>query len=141
MPYATLQDLVDRFADDELIRISDRDDTGAINADVVAVKLADADAEIDGYLAGRYTLPLTTVPETLRRIACDVARYHLYDNRVTDTVQKRYDAAIKFLEMVARGQVQLGVDTGGTAPTVSAGPQYYQADSVFSRDKLRDFTG
>ncbi|HEY1136575.1 MAG TPA: DUF1320 domain-containing protein [Xanthomonadaceae bacterium] len=141
MPYATLQHLVDRFGEDELIRISDRDNTGAIDAGVVAGKLADADAEIDGYLAGRYTLPLTTVPEALRRIACDVARYHLYDDRVTEAVQKRYDDAIKFLRMVAKGEVQLGVDTGGAAPAVSAGPQYYEGDQVFGRNNLRDFTG
>jgi phage gp36-like protein len=141
MPYATLQHLVERFSEHELIRISDRENTGAIDADVVAGKLADADAEIDGYLAGRYTLPLTTVPEALRRIACDVARYHLYDDRVTEAVQKRYDDAIKFLRMVAKGEVQLGVDTGGTAPVVSAGPQYYEGDQVFGRNNLRDFTG
>jgi phage gp36-like protein len=130
-----------RFDEDELIRLSDRENTGAINADVVASKLADADAEIDGYLAGRYTLPLTSVPEALRRIACDIARYHLYDDRVTEAVQKRYDDAIKFLRMVAKGEVQLGVDTGGAAPVVSAGPQFYQGEAVFSRYKLRDFTG
>lgn len=141
MPYATLQHLVDRFGEDELIRLSDRDNTGAINADVVAGKLVDADAEIDGYLAGRYTLPLVNMPESLRRIACDVARYHLYDDRVTEAVQKRYDDAIKFLRMVAKGEVQLGVDTGGTPPPVSAGPQYYQGEAVFSHDKLKDFTG
>lgn len=141
MPYATLQHLVARFEEDELVRLSDRENTGAINADVVASKLADADAEIDGYLAGRYTLPLTTVPEALRRIACDIARYHLYDDRVTEAVQKRYDDAIKFLRMVAKSEVQLGVDTGGAAPVVSAGPQFYEGDQVFSRKSLRGFTG
>ncbi|MBL8260931.1 MAG: DUF1320 domain-containing protein [Xanthomonadaceae bacterium] len=141
MPYATLQDMIERFSEAELVRISDHEDTGAIDADVVASKLADADAEIDGYLAGRYTLPLTNVPEALRRIACDLARYHLYDDRATEQVQKRYDDAVRFLVMVSKGHVQLGVDTGGAAPAVSAGPQYYEGDQVFGRSTLKDFTG
>lgn len=141
MPYATLQHLVERFGEDELIRLSDRAGSGAIDAGVVDGKLADADAEIDGYLAGRYTLPLATVPVALRRIGCDIARYHLYDDRVTEAVQKRYDDAIKFLRMVAKGEVQLGVDTGGEEPVVSAAPDWYEGAPVWSREALRDFTG
>lgn len=141
MPYATQQALIDRFGESELIRLSDHEGTGAIDAGVVAGKLADADAEIDGYLAGRYTLPLTTVPEALRRIACDIARYHLYDDRVTEAVQKRYDDAIKFLVLVSKGQVQLGVDTGGDTPQTGAAPEYYAGAQVFDARTLRDFIG
>ena len=141
MPYATLQNLTDRFGEDEILRLSDRDRSGDIDATVVAGKLADADAEIDGYLAGRYTLPLPVVPEALRRIACDIARYHLYDDRATEQVAKRYDDAIRFLKMVSKGDVQLGVDTGGNSPVVSAAPEFYSAEPVFDRNTLRDFTG
>ncbi len=141
MPYATLQNLIDRFGEDELLRLSDHAGNGAIDANVVDGKLADADAEIDGYLAGRYTLPLQTVPEALRRIACDVARYHLHDDRATEQVTKRYDDAIKFLRMVSKGDVQLGVDTGGNSPVVSAAPDYYSEAPVFDRASLRDFIG
>lgn len=141
MPYADQQALIERFGESELIRLSDHNNTGVIDAGVVAGKLADADAEIDGYLAGRYTLPLTTVPEALRRIACDIARYHLYDDRVTEAVQKRYDDAVKFLVMVSKGQVQLGVDTGGNTPQTGAAPEYYVGDQVFDARTLRDFTG
>ena len=141
MPYATLQNLIDRFGEDEIVRLSDRAGTGDIDQTVVAGKLSDADAEIDGYLAGRYALPLPVVPEALRRVACDVARYHLYDDRSTEQVTKRYDDAIKFLKMVSKGDVQLGVDTGGNSPTVSAAPDFYSSDPVFSRGMLSDFTG
>jgi phage gp36-like protein len=141
MPYASQQALIDRFGESELIRLSDHDGTGAINASVVEGKLADADAEIDGYLSGRYTLPLTNVPEALRRIACDIARYHLYDDRVTEAVQKRYDDAIRFLRMVAKGEVQLGVDLGGNTPQTGAAPEFYESHRVFDARTLRDFTG
>lgn len=141
MPYATQQDLVDRFGETEVIQLSDRANAGAIDVAVVAAKLADADAEIDSYLQGRYTLPLSPVPLTLQRIACDIARYHLYDDRPTEYVAKRYDAAIAFLRAVAKGDVQLGPDAGGDAPASAAGaPDHVANDPVFNRDTLRDFT-
>lgn len=142
MSYATQQDLVDRFGETEVIQLSDRAGTGAIDAAVVAAKLADAAAEIDGYLAGRYTLPLTPVPLTLQRIACDITRYHLYDDRVTEAVAQRYKDAIKFLTSVNKGDIQLGVDADGAAPPSQSGsPDYVANDPVFTRDTLKDFVG
>lgn len=142
MPYATQQDLVDRFGETEVIQLSDRASTGAIDAAVVAAKLADAEAEIDSYLAGRYTLPLDPVPLTLQRIACDITRYHLYDDRPTEYVAKRYDAAVAFLKAVNKGDIQLGVDAGGAAPPSQAGaPSFTSCEPVFTRDTLKDFVG
>ena len=84
--------------------------------------LADARNTIDSYIAGRYTLPLSTVPQVLTRIACELARYYLYDDQITDTVKQRYDANIKFLVGVASGDVKLGVDAeSGVEPAGGAG--------------------
>jgi phage gp36-like protein len=142
VPYATQQDLIDRFGETEVIQLSDRASTGAIDAAVVAAKLADAAAEIESYLAGRYTLPLEPVPLALQRIACDIARYHLYDDRPTEYVAKRYDAAIAFLRSVNKGDIQLGVDAGGAAPPSQAGaPDFVACEPVFTRDLLKDFVG
>lgn len=141
MSYATQQALVDRFGETEIAQLSDRANTGAIDPVVVAAKLADADGEIDSYLVGRYTLPLDPVPVALQRIACDIARYHLFDDRVTEAVTQRYKDAIRFLELVAKGQVQLGADTGGTAPPSAAGaPDYTARDPIWTQDTLKDFT-
>ena len=84
--------------------------------------LADARNTIDSYIAGRYTLPLSTVPQVLTRIACELARYYLYDDQITDTVKQRYDANIKFLVGVASGDVKLGVDaeSGSSWPAAPA---------------------
>ena len=50
------------------------------------------------------------MPQVLTRIACELARYYLYDDQFTETVKQRYDANIKFLIGVASGDVKLGVD-------------------------------
>lgn len=140
MPYATQADLVERFGETEIIQLSDRDRTGAIDSAVVTAKLADADAEIDAYLATRYTLPLASVPTVLKRVACDVARYHLFDDRVTDDVRRRYEDALRFLQAVAKGTVSIGVDPIGQAPANSDLPDHYALDPVFDRQTLGDFT-
>lgn len=141
MPYATQADLVSRFGETEIIQISDRSNTGAIDAGVVADKLADADAEVDAYLAQRFTLPLPSVPPVLKRIACDIARYHLYDNRSTEDVTRRYNDAINFLKAVAKGTVSIGIDPNGNTPPASSDTPIVEADPpMFSRDNLRDFS-
>jgi phage gp36-like protein len=139
MSYATQADLISRYGETEIIQLSDRANTGAIDAAVVADKIADADAEIDAYLAARYTLPLQTIPTVLKRIACDIARYHLYDNRATEDVIRRYKAATDFLTAVAKGTVSIGVDSAGTEPTSSDLPLVDAAPSRFGRHALHGF--
>jgi phage gp36-like protein len=136
--YASQQDLVDRFGEQELIQLTDRGDppAGAVDATAVAHALADADAEIDSYL-GRYTLPLTVVPAALERIACDIARYRLYEDRATEQVRARYDDALRFLRAVGEGKLTLGPDTGGrVADAASDTIAFEPGQKVFGREDL-----
>lgn len=137
MTYATQQDMIDRFGNDELIQITDRTNTGAIDANVLAQALADADAEIDGYLGSRYSLPLTSVPKILTRLACDIARYDLYDAQATDQVKERYQNAREFLTAVSRGKITLGVSAD--VAVVSDGPEVSAPARVFTTDSLSDY--
>lgn len=142
MSYATQADLVARFGETEMIQISNRALTAeTIDTAVVAAKLADAEAEIDGYLQGRYQLPLLPVPPVLARLACDIARYHLYDDRTTEAVTQRYRDAIAFLVRVSQGQVQLGVAEGGTPAAAGGGAEFSAPAREFTSETLRDFTG
>lgn len=60
MPYANLSGLTARYGQHMLVDLTDRalPPTGQIDVDVVQAALEDTDALIDGYLAGRYALPL-----------------------------------------------------------------------------------
>ncbi len=137
MGYAVKQNMIDRFGSEELIQLTDRANTGAIDDVVLGQALADADAEINGYLVSRYVLPLASVPPLLMRIACDVARYHLYDDHATEQVRVRYEDARKLLEGIASGRVQLGLPTG--AVPVTGAPQFSAPAREFTRATLRDF--
>jgi phage gp36-like protein len=119
VPYATQADLEARFGVDELTQLTDRVNAGVPDAAIVARALADADAEIDGYLASRYALPLATVPPVLARIACDIARYRLWEDRSSEEVRRRYEDARRLLESIARGQVSLGLPAANAAPALA----------------------
>lgn len=143
MPYATQQDLIDRFGEEELIQLTDRTNLPAttIDAAVVAAALADADALADSYLAKRYRLPLDPVPDVLTRTTADIARYHLHGRRTDkdDPVTRAYSQALAWLKDVSKGLVQL--DAAGSAPDQSGGGQVQVSapDRVFSRDSLSGF--
>lgn len=109
MSYATQADMEARYGLDELVARTDRNAVGAVDATVLNRALADADAEIDGYLAARYALPLPTVPAMLARIACDIARYRLWEDLASDEVRRRYEDARRLLEAISRGTVSLGL--------------------------------
>lgn len=111
MPYATQSDLEERFGPQELAQLTDRVDGLMPDPAVVARAIADAEAEIDGYLAARYAVPLGTVPAVLVRLTCDIARYRLYDDRVTEAVRTRYTDAIAFLRAVAKGDARIEGET------------------------------
>jgi phage gp36-like protein len=137
MPYATQQDMIDRFEEAELIQLTDHENTGTVNVVVLGQALADADALIDGYLASRYTLPLAIVPKTIVRMACEIARYFLYDNLAPDEVRRRYEDAEKFLAALAKGSITLGPDPDDAG---SAGaPEVSTPGRLFTHETLSDF--
>lgn len=139
MTYATQQDMIDRFGSTELIELTDRTNVGTIDATVLGRALADADAEINGYLASRYTLPLVNVPPVLVAKASDMARYYLYDTRVTEAVKTRYDDAVKWLVSLAKGLVSLALDPINVPVADAGGVQFQTNDRVFDAAGLVDY--
>ncbi|TWB58684.1 gp436 family protein [Nitrospirillum viridazoti] len=108
MPYATLQDMVDRYGSGELRDLTDRDGTAGQPVDAVAgVALTDASQMIDGYLVGRYQLPLSPVPQNVVRWTCDIARFFLWKDQASDAVKTLYTAAVASLVSVQRGTLTL----------------------------------
>ena len=101
MPYATLQDLVDRFTADEIEMLSGG------NTAAVTRALEDASNEISAALRGRYALPLPSVDPLLVRLACDLARESLYADRPSENVADRAKVARQILGRIAAGHQRL----------------------------------
>lgn len=112
----------------------------AVALNIVQRALNDARDTIDSYISGRYTLPLSPVPPVLQRVACDLARYYLYDDQVTDPVKARHDACVKILSDVSTGKVQLGAEgVSGVQPVSSAGAELVSDGRAWSRTNGRAF--
>jgi len=91
------------------------DQTQSENQMRVDQAIADAEGEINGYLAARYQTPLSPAPAILVTLTVRVALWNLlsakgYDPNSEDrAVKENYDGAIKFLQGVAAGNNSLGV--------------------------------
>jgi len=128
LSYITYLDLVIEFGEDEVIAISDRDRDGTADSGVIADAIAFAETHIDGYLREQYSVPLAVCPANLKGMACDFARYRLYQDQPTQLVQNRYDVGCFYLKDVARGLVQLAI-SDEQAVSIA----YSQPTSIFTR--------
>jgi phage gp36-like protein len=120
MSYCTLAQLIERFSERLLIDISDRGNapTGSVDTALVQRAIADADAEIDGFLRGRYQLPLPAVPPLLTDLSLRIAIYKAHTHTVTEKIRRDYEDAIRSLKLIADGVIRL--DIAGSEPA-SAG--------------------
>ncbi|SIR43174.1 Mu-like prophage protein gp36 [Rhizobium sp. RU35A] len=144
MVYCTKQDLVDRFGELELTQLTDRTNRPAsvIDDTVVNRAITDAAAFLDGYIGKAYALPLESVPPSVVKAACDVARYYLHARGVEkdSPIQRAYDQALALLRDVAKGQVRLVEDTGAAPPQAGGTDvQFVSPDRIFSRETLRGY--
>ncbi len=143
MPYSTLADVKDQLDGGRLIQLTDDEDSGAVNEARVAKAIDDADREIDGYLGARFTVPLLSVSETVRRLSVDIAVYNLYSRRekVPEHRMERYRNAIRFLEQAASGKVSLGAADPDGTPLDPGRPETARENPVraFTRSMLSGF--
>lgn len=79
--------------------------------------LADAGDEIDGYLSGRYTVPLNPVPRILTHLCVDIAMHKgAIGTMGTDGDRRRYEDAVRFLSKLAEGKIRLGQPAADESP-------------------------
>ena len=119
--YADRNDMVLRFGEREVKQLEAS--IQAENSMSVEATLQDASEEIDGYIAVRYSLPLTETPQNLKRLACDIARYKLWKSRASDEVRQRYDDAIAFLKLIANNKASLLIKDVSTNETLTDPPK------------------
>jgi phage gp36-like protein len=144
MPYCTLDDIKGQIPEANIIQLTDDEGLGVVNQSRVDKAISVADSIIDGYLRGRYTLPLSTVPELIKTIAIDITVYKLYERglelEMPEAMSNRYKNAIKLLDQIQKGLVKLGIESPETGP----GQGHYKTnktteDRIFTKTKLEGF--
>jgi len=115
MSLITKQDMIEAFGEQELIELTNLDAYGLDQSiDDVRLDKAIAYAESIGYsyVARRHSFPLSGKPLALLHRLLDIARYQLEHGQPREDVQRRYTESIKWLEGVARGDINLGLMAG-----------------------------
>jgi phage gp36-like protein len=138
MAYSLYADVLEKMPSESvLIELTDDadDPTGEVNATKVTNAIVWADGRIDGYLGQRMTVPLTTIPETVKALSVDLAIYDLYTQKeaLPERREDRYKAAIEFLKDIAAGKVTIGT-SGVDDETSAQWPLTYSLEQDFDAD-------
>lgn len=141
MSYATADDLASRLALEVLQELADDDGDSLPDAAVLDAVLADAAAEIDQKLSGRYLTPVLPPPAILKRWCIDLAVAALY-------LRRRQPLPTHHGEQLALVRRALGAIADGLAGLAGATPhpQDLEADNtrrgeppVFAPERLNAY--
>jgi phage gp36-like protein len=147
MGYCQYSDLKNVVPETAIQQLTDDVGLGQVNMPVVNESLAFADETIDGYLRGRYSLPLQETPTMLKKIAAILARYDLYTRRPEveppAAVSESFESSIKTLKAIQGGTITLGVQGTGASIAPATTGDYTtnksSEDRVFSDTELAKF--
>ncbi|GEC14289.1 gp436 family protein [Nitrobacter winogradskyi] len=141
MTYTSQADLVERFGARMLLDLTDRatPPAGEIDAGVVTRALEDTDAAINGFLLGRYRLPLPSTPPMLRDIAQAVAIYKMHRDVVSEKIRLDYLDAMKLLGQIGTGAVRLDIAGVEPASSGASGVQTIDRERELTPESLKGF--
>lgn len=140
--YYTEADYIERWGEQELLRLTDGDGDGVPDSGAFLRAATDASADVDLYLATRYAIPLSDPPPRIVvSITGALTREKLHSQFPTETVTREADLARKQLLDLSNGRATLLLDTGAESPAnaaatgsgimVSTGmPQVFTADKL-----------
>jgi len=109
MAYCTQADIQNfEVTEKELIQLTDDDNVGDVEQSMVTAAIEKADAEIDAYCQGSYTVPFSPVPAIVRGWSATLAAFNLYRNRTKPaTIIDRYNKVMSWLKDVQQGKAQI----------------------------------
>ncbi len=141
--YATVDEMTARFGLKQMIRLSSPGDRTAVAVDEAKVNkaLVDATGVINGYVRGRYLVPIATPPAEVVRAACILARYDLAqgeDTDPSDEMSKARKDIITWLENIAKELINLDVPAAAAVgPAVGSGPRMSDRPRIMNDCSLR----
>ncbi len=118
--YSDKDEIIERLSEIELIDLASETTTlDAAALAVIVTCIEDADDEIDGYISGRYTTPLTSpYPAMIVRISVELAIVNLNKKRniFSEDVLDRYKWVKDMLEKIAKGTITIDVEDDASTP-------------------------
>lgn len=138
MSYATVAQAIELYGDTTIRRACDRDLDDTLDLSSFERHLEIASQEMDGYMLGRYPLPLElayTVPAIFVKRCVDIALYNcVRDADVrSDEDRRRFDDAIKYMELIAANKVKIPLASPVTGDPVNVPNESQAASTVRGR--------
>ena len=144
--YCTSQDIEKQITTPTLIQLTSDNSQDAVDEIVTFEAILYSSTLIDGYLRGKYSLPLDTQFPLLRIIAIDLSIYRLYSRRLQadmpDSILEQYKEAIKTLEKIQKGTIALEVQTETSTNQIQS-KEYLSSkgsnDRLFNREVMSEY--
>ena len=144
MFYCTAEDIEIQLGKEPLIQLTnDNCEQDTIDTVVCEEAILYSSTLIDGYLRGRYNLPLNTQFPLLRVVAMDLSIYRLYSRRIMteipEVVCDAYKNAIKTLENLQKGIITLETQDNQTLQNGEYRSNKTELDRLFNKGRLSEY--
>lgn len=147
MDYCTIEDVETQTSTPTLIQLTSDDGQEEVDRVVAQEAILYSSTLIDGYLRGRYTLPLDTHFPLLRILAIDLSIYRLYTrrmrNEMPEVIENNYKNAIATLRDIQKGVITLQSEND-SLETASFNAEEYKTnkdiiDRLFSKERMFEY--
>ncbi len=128
--YCSIEDILQSMDERLVAQLTNDSNPNSIDIDILQ-GIIDANIEfINGYLRGRYPLPLSNQHLILKQLAVELVKYDLYKrrDRLTDRIIEQRKDAINTLQNIQKGNITLNEGSGENRPSAIG---YTNNDSVF----------
>lgn len=145
--YCTLDDIEKHTSTPTLIQLTSDDGQKIVDKTVVEEALLYSSALIDGYLRGRYSLPLDICFPLLRVLAVDLSVYRLYSrrmrNEMPEVIETAYKNAIATLRDIQKGVISLQSEND-TFESAGFNAEEYKSnksiiDKLFNKERMLEY--
>ena len=145
--YCTIEDIETHTSTPTLIQLTSDDGQEEVDRVVAQEAILYSSTLIDGYLRGRYTLPLDTHFPLLRILAIDLSIYRLYTrrmrNEMPEVIENNYKNAIATLRDIQKGVITLQSENN-SLETASFNAEEYKTnkdiiDRLFSKERMFEY--
>lgn len=109
MAYLTTNDLENQFSASKLLIFAPNSDGSDYDTDKISSAIASADALANEYLSTRYSVPISTVSASMKRMLGYIVLYFIFDEgtEIPENYKKNYDTAIKYFQDIASGKISI----------------------------------
>lgn len=145
--YCTTDDIQNYTSTPTLIQLTNDEGGNDVMTTVVEEAILYSSTLIDGYLRGRYTLPLDTHFPLLQMLCIDISVHRLYSRRTRDdmpeVIENAYKNAIATLRDIQKGIITLQAEND-LLESSAFNPLEYKTnknilDRLFGKQKLNEY--